>query len=71
MRAALGESQACPGYEVSNNLETRTWLGLPSVIQFEPGLTLDGSRGEPVDQMALQKAEQHRHRDRAQNDAGR
>src|SRR5258708_4150399 len=41
-----------------------------ALIWFEPGSTLDGSRGEPVDQMALQEAEQHRHRDGAQDDAG-
>ena len=34
-------------------------------------LPLHRPRRQPVDQMALQKAEQHRHRDRAQDDAGR
>jgi hypothetical protein len=35
------------------------------------GITLHRSRGEAVDQMALQEAEQHRHRDCAQDNAGR
>jgi hypothetical protein len=44
---------------------------IPGLRLPQPGSALHRARGQPVDQMALQQAEQHRHGDRAQDDAGR